>query len=316
MELKGYRVPKKVKLVKTCPGYYKNEFKDLSFVVDGDNDSQLETAINWAAGYYNDDKKELVKENIIETDNEDFEVEFLYSAGGSSQGGKLSFWNCKITKDGQEYIVGINQDLLLELIKSTTIINGKVQEKCLFIKQRGNTGIVSKESEIYKKCIEELKERERISNLKQTTVWEKGYFYNSLTQSSVYITDLYLWYREEQIEQWKSRIEVLSNPIKVKYVLDSYYFNNRTKLSELFEDKSYIGNIIHSYKKTLPSRFKSDRTIEIDLTSNQLEQIRLDHFKEYNSYYRENRIKLALTTFTDRFPKLPEDMKNKTSFEI
>lgn len=314
MEFKGYKIPKKVKLVKTYPSEYNPDFNDSTFVVDGDSDSQLETAIKWASGYCNEDKRQYVKDNIIETDNEGFEVEFLYSANNSSQGGKLSFWDCKITKDGQEYIVGINQALLLELIKSTTIINGKVQEKCLFIKQRNNTGIVSKNSEIYKECLKEVQEKERIQSLKTTTAWEKGYFYNTLTQSDVYVSDVYVWYKEEEISYWKSKIKILDKPIKMKYMLGSYYFKDTNKLSDVFKN-DYFPGVRYNCKKTLPSRYKSDKKIEIDLSTEELEQLRLQQIENKDLSSREKQ-SLCLISFINRKPESINKIKDFSYLEI
>lgn len=89
------------------------------YVVDPDNKKQLETAMRWA------EKSSDKAPEVIRTANKDFELSLYDCAGHSSCGGKLSFWNCKIEKDGKYYIIGINTDSLLSLMKHSTFVNGK-----------------------------------------------------------------------------------------------------------------------------------------------------------------------------------------------
>lgn len=316
---KGYKIPSKIKIVRSN---WKYENMDQGFIVDPDTKGQLETALNWAAGY-NDEKREEVKKNIIETDNEGFEVEFLKPAGGSSQGGKLSFWDCKITKDDISYIVGINQDLLLELIKSATIIKGKVQEKCLFVKQRGNTGIIIKDSEIYRACMKEIETKNKLQNLKKTTNWEKGYYYNTPTGlSDIYIGDAYLWFTEDKTSAWSKKIiHKIDKPIKIKIMISSWYADRNKLLSEIIKDKTYFFEYIgEEGKKTLPARFKVEEgKIDIDLTSEQLEELKLKYLKEQTKDIRNIYSRLLrsyLTTFTPKYPELPDELKNQIEFEV
>ena len=83
------------------------------YIVDPKNKKQLESALDWGrrAVYEQDKDGNLLKDDkgiliwhyedakAVETDNKDFTLQLLESAGGSSQGGKLSFWNCLITKE-------------------------------------------------------------------------------------------------------------------------------------------------------------------------------------------------------------------------
>lgn len=324
---KGYKIPSKVKLVRSEWKYQKYDEKQ-AFVVDADSDSQLETAINWAGGRYDEEKKKSISDNIIETDNDGFEIEFMESAGGSSQGGKLSFWDCKVTKDGQSYIIGINQDLLLELIKSATIVKGKVQEKCLFVKQRGNTGLIIKDSDIYKECMKEIETKKNLQNLKKTTSWEKGIFYNTPTGSSdVYIADVYQWYESEDTGWCRSKIVRLEKPIKNKFMIDDWYFKNTNLLSEVISNsKWFFESIYNNMKKSLPSRFKTDKSISIDLTDKELEKMKLKYLDDvFNKSRVTNRgkavltsilVKSSLITFTPEPPILIDEIKNETEFEM
>lgn len=100
-------------------------YSNKAFVVDIDNENQISIAIHWAVGY---DQK--TKPKMIETENKDFSFEIIDSADNSYNGGKLSFWMCRIEKDGIEpFEVGINADLLVDMIRESTLINGKAQEK-------------------------------------------------------------------------------------------------------------------------------------------------------------------------------------------
>ena len=98
------------------------------YIVDPKSKSQLESAMNWARFAHYEYNKELGKSELITTHegvvhefvNEDFTIELLDSAEGSSQGGKLSFWNCKISKDDKVWEIGINADLLLKALVSCT----------------------------------------------------------------------------------------------------------------------------------------------------------------------------------------------------
>ena len=80
------------------------------YVVDPDNKKQLETAMKWA------EKHSDKAPEVIRTANKDFELTLYDCAGHNSQGGKLSFWNCKIEKDEKSYIIGVNTNFLLSLM--------------------------------------------------------------------------------------------------------------------------------------------------------------------------------------------------------
>lgn len=310
-EVLGYKVPKKVYLVKAVG-------TDQAFVVDAESKSQLETAKDWAIGYDRDYNR--IEGEIIETDNEGFEAEFYQSANSSSQGGKLSFWNFKISKDGNTYIIGINQDLLLELINSCTIINGKIQEKVLFIKKKGNTGIVVKGSPLYNKCIDDLKLRSAKTNSKKTTNWKQGVFYESLTLSDCYLFDVYCWYKEVG-QGWLSEIVRLNTPEKRKFVVPDCYLTGINKLSEAFIKEeielTMISNLGYAgyLRETLPARVESNRSVEIDLSAKDLEEFKKRYIKYLEEDYTENQFhhwnseikqRLLLTTFDKNPPELTE----------
>ena len=115
----GWRVPEKVIIVaKACRHWENGEYTIdgtyQGYVVDAGNKEMLESARNWAkwTEYVQPyDRETRTYAAVIdhegiehEFDNEGFTLTLLESADGSSQGGKLSFWNCKISKGDKEFI--------------------------------------------------------------------------------------------------------------------------------------------------------------------------------------------------------------------
>lgn len=116
--------------------------KDLipqGYIVEVGNKNMLDTALRWAKqsiytvdennNYVYDENGDHVCETIagvINTyKNGEFKFELNEAADGSSQGGKLSFWNCLITaSDNKVYKIGISSEILLNLLKQNTFKNG------------------------------------------------------------------------------------------------------------------------------------------------------------------------------------------------
>lgn len=154
-------------------------------VATGDFSKSLETAKNWAREREWDSETRkytyLDTYEIYETDNKDFEISIYDSAGGSSQGGKLSFWNCLIRKDGKEFLLGIQADSLCELLKVVDFHKGVCQEGVSIYRNKmvkvARTVDVS-----YDKVV--------LSG-KKTSKWEKGKVYRTKTMSSICLGELY-----------------------------------------------------------------------------------------------------------------------------
>jgi hypothetical protein len=116
-----------------------------AYLVDPSNKNQLKSARTWATytEYGNYVKTESGKWEYEWTKKHDpleytfgnqrFKLELLDCAGGSSQGGKLSFWNCIVSKDDQRFKIGINSEMLLELLKNATFVKGVCQDDLLFV---------------------------------------------------------------------------------------------------------------------------------------------------------------------------------------
>lgn len=174
------------------------------YVVDSNNKKSLQSAIKWgqetkckfdANGDVLLDEKghtvyEITDPEIVETDNEGFKVSLYDCAGASSQGGKLSFWNCKIEKDGREYIVGISTDLLLDLLKQSTFVNGTCTEEVIFARNDGGLGLLTKTMPEYKQAITDMQLRKELKQ-KKTLKWQVGYEYSTLCKTDIYLGAVY-----------------------------------------------------------------------------------------------------------------------------
>lgn len=144
----------------------------------------LESGKSWARGWYSRDKeKEPV---VVETDNTGFSFQIASAAGNSwSQGGKLSFWMCIMEKEGIEpFAVGINSDLLADLILESTVYKGAVKEKVFFARRNSQLGVLHENMPSYQELLKDQEIKKNI-NKGKTTKWKIGYEYNTLTQSDV-----------------------------------------------------------------------------------------------------------------------------------
>ena len=152
----GYTYSEKVILVS------KNVQEDYlpTYVAKFDNKQQLENAIDWSTYYdygeYDEITKSYPNKKVIEPlintfDNKGFKLSLLECANNSSQGGKLSFWNCIVEKDNRKFKIGINTTLLLDLFKESTFVNGVCQQPVCFVNRNGQTGmcVENEESTLY-----------------------------------------------------------------------------------------------------------------------------------------------------------------------
>lgn len=155
------------------------------YVVDPANKKQLDTAMRWA------EKHSDKAPEVIRTANKDFELSLYDCAGHSSQGGKLSFWNCKIEKDGKSYIIGINTDSLLSLMKHSTFVNGKCQSKLFFAKQAGNTCLIHTGMQEYDEAVKSIQLKKELST-KKTKNWQVGKNYVTAICNDLYLGEIYV----------------------------------------------------------------------------------------------------------------------------
>ena len=173
---------------------YKN-YTDVyqGFLVDPSNKRQLDKARQWGTEYHagGQFKQTAVWEpHEYFTNNENFKITVAEAAEYSSQGGKLSFWNCIVEKDGHKFMIGINQDILLSLIQQSTIKNGVIQEPCRLVKMMGTAGAIQD-------GMEEVKYtniKDASNHVSKTKVWKVGQSYKTKTKHDIYIGKFYDWF--------------------------------------------------------------------------------------------------------------------------
>lgn len=255
--------------------------ENKGYIVDIDDKSMMKNAIKWAGKDY----------RLNEFDNEGFEIELYDAAKWSSQGGKLSFMNCKVRKNNGEWIVGLSSDLLLSTLKSSTCINGVFKEKMRFGRLSGALTVFHEGMKSYKSALEHMEYRDLYKKCKKTKKRIPGYRYFCLTEDKVFLGDIYS-YSLVNIYSGKSFIKE-GSVLGYKNMPDKYAVYVKTKnipaninkLSDLFIHlaKEYAkGNFCYLeyeirsklewkggdvvYNQESPSiRAQGDRIIENDL---------------------------------------------------
>ena len=252
-----------------------------AYLVDPANKNQLKSARSWATWteYGNYIKTESGKWEYEWTKkhepleftfgNQHFHLELLDCAGGSSQGGKLSFWNCIVSKDGQKFKIGINSDMLLELLKNATFIKGVCQDDLLFVTDNGKVGMCAEGSDIHRAAIKDM---ELKADAKKNAVskFSFGDIVTTPTLKDVYLGTITRYYRFDsgrndssygnRINYYDCTITKLAKPITY-HVFDGMY-GDKTKVSDFLND--YGTTRWYSYpdfKKTCPKRVIEDKLV-------------------------------------------------------
>lgn len=264
------------------------------YVVESTNKEAVESAISWAeyTPYDRETREYLPKvdPDVHTFKNEGFTATILDSAGGSSQGGRLSFWSCKVEKDGVEFVIGVNDAILADLIRSSTIIDGVVQEKVMFARRSGQPGLVHEKMKSYKEALADTEKRASIKAAKKTTKWELGGVYSSITQSDICLGEV--WDTMETVQEtvnegyWSQRtVEKLvkrKEPVKVKLWMGARDSTNNENMTEFL--KYHLDNEWYWISTGKPpSRAKSG---QLDVTDEDLRLIDeiLSKRSEYTGY--------------------------------
>lgn len=196
MGYNGWKMMDKIDVaIKTSPdkSYYGRTFD--AYVAEHGDKKALEAAIDWARSReWDREKNEYTKtyEPDIHTfDNGGFQVTILKSAGGSSQGGRLSFLACEVEKDGVKFVIGVNDALLVDLIRNSHIDNGVIKEKVMFVRKGGVPGFIHEEMDAYKEAMADMKQKSDLKSAKKTSKWERGGIYATLTQADICLGPVY-----------------------------------------------------------------------------------------------------------------------------
>lgn len=252
-DYKGIKIPNKVKIVENNYGQ--------GYLVNAD--TQLDGAIHWAEHYsYSANKYEA---KIHEYDNGKFTISLYDSANRSSQGGKLSFWDCTVhAPDGKDFIIGINADILFNLMMNSTIVNGDIQGNVWLGKEKNNTGVYTEDMEDFKQARKE----DIIRETKKTNKYPPMSIVSTLKDRELYLGEFPYLFDVENLNSYgynnsevtltiynkkKKTCHLYCNMYEKyndedKYEL-SYIDIRKTKTSRLF-DENLINksDIIHNYK--------------------------------------------------------------------
>ena len=283
------------------------------FLVDPKNKKQLESARQWGTTYKHiyeevDGKRVHTDTEIIEPDeftydNKGFTLELSEAAEQSSQGGKLSFWNCWITaSDGKKFLIGIAANLLLDVLKSCDVKNGIVQEPLMFARCKGGVGMLSESMNSYKDAVNDEYQRKNKSTGK-TTKHKIGHVYATLTQKNVYLGNFYQWYEEiwevkpSQYFPYGEANQLvgfrkLDRPIELKW-FPTYY-----------EDKDpdyYVKHFrMYECKENLPARREGDyEPVELPNLDNCIEKIGERHRETIDKYLNAKSKGLTMSRYIE-----------------
>ena len=265
MDYKGIKIYNKITIVEktdiTDGGYnWRGRTVNQGYVVDQDNKKMLDTALRWAEWFsYDDSLREVyheagrkfgwdskeVKEAeaaydatrkemkgiVHKYDNGTFTITLSESADRSSQGGKLSFWNCIITApDGNSFLVGINSELLLHLLMSTTFINGTCQEKVWLGRVGGNqVGVFTEAMEDFKQA--KLDEEQRTAVKNASNKYVPGDIVGTLKEKQLYLGSIYKYYSFEQGYRYGDKYIVIYDKPKLVHIFRDFYkpWNSETE---------------------------------------------------------------------------------------
>jgi len=276
------------------------------YIFEVGDDKSKESAVEWARSYenrYDQNKETIVHEpKVHEFDNEGFTVTILDSAGGSSQGGRLSFWKCEVEKDGVTFIVGVNDAILADLIRNSDIKNGTVQQKVMFARRGGQPGFIHDGMEAYKEAVADMKKKADLKSAKKTSKWELGGIYSSLTQTDFCLGKVWDHYEEvtETEPGWYSRttttLKKREKPVEVYAWAHFYNFHDDKELPTTLEE--YLKQELEDKRVYFstgrpPARAKSG---QLELSDNDGELLdKLFKMKEDYVNYHDDRIKGRFT---------------------
>ena len=268
------------------------------YIVDPKNKKQFENAQCWAQTWRYDGNGKVIEKisGTVDTfDNDGFEIELMDSAEGSSQGGKLSFWNCKITKDGRTWVVGINADLLLRALCSCAWEKGKCLEPVMFARYKGGVGVLTKSSPEYQQAQADMQTKANM-NKGKTTKYQLGHSYETITESDIYFGKIYCWYKpiykQNDYHYYNSIIgfELLQKPIIKELLIGTKNWARNSKPETKASDIICADQISHDigYKDKCPSRKEGTTVLEWDVTAEDIDKFLYKRF-----YHRNNWIKDA-----------------------
>ncbi len=232
--------------------------------------SNLDNARNWAESFDWEPKEYKYK-------NGTFTLRVTNAAGYSSQGGKLSFWNCQIrTEDEKEFLIGIASDCLAELIINNTLINGKCQNKIYFAKCGNSTWAITENMPSYKVALEDKK----IKETKTTVKYEPGDLVGSLTLTELYLGEIYEYisvYQLNRYDRYFKHFEVNGREFDKLIVINDkpkkyYWLVNAYDIDEDFNNEPTFFNTYYLSKNKPKRRVIKKNYASKDYVNNALDE--------------------------------------------
>lgn len=308
--------------------YYGRYTIPQAYICDASDKKMISSGSGWAKWteyFYEEDgrtRKDTLEHQPVITilDNKDFTLEVLDSANGSSQGGKLSFWNCKITKDNQSWAVGINSDYLLEIIKYNNFVNGVCQTPLSFARCKGGVGMLSSNMPSYEQALKDIERRDVMSKGK-TSKRIEGHLYSTTTLSDVYLGKMYSHYEPV----YENRGWIYSNtlvgfkrretPLCLYWhePLYDYHENPRTKRSD-YKDDFYI----YESNTTTPARVDGGKVIELDMSVEEILDYNIDGAinSDVSSFYKTMLVGLSTSIDNYVLPSKVVEFLNKLNLKV
>lgn len=230
------------------------------YLVCKNNENQLKSALAWAkcsvpvldkdgnrveeqVNGYTRYKFQEVEGVVHEYKNGQFTFSLNQSACGSSQGGKLSFWNCTITApDGKEFLTGINSECLIQLLKHNTFINGVCQSKVWLGRIKNNVGAFTENMEEF----EQGKKDKAIREAKKTSKYDVGailipsnkvYCGKFFKTFDIWTINSYTW-RYNNDYSYKQIVNLHSKPITQHLYKDYNYLNHSISWCDFINSKT------------------------------------------------------------------------------
>lgn len=278
------------------------------YIVEHGDKEGLKRAKDWArVRVWNRDKQEYDKvyEPEVHTfENKGFTARILNSAGGSSQGGRLSFLACEIEKDGVKFVVGVNDAILVDLLKSSDMSKGLIKQKVMFARKAGQPGFIHEEMEAYKEAVADMKQKSDLKKAKKTKKWELGGVYSTLTQKSICLGEVWdtlepyeaveshssgYW---QQFNRTVTKYRKAKEPRKTYAWVHFYDFRHEGLPTdfETFLKEELDSNYVHFSVGVPPSRTKETQ-LEVKESDMKLLDKLLSLKTEYDRYYSEEKVK-------------------------
>lgn len=299
-----------------------------AYLCDPENKKQIKTARDWGDytfyGKYDaqtrtyPNKKEYPAIEF-EFDNSGFEFELYDSAEGSSQGGKLSFWNCLVKKDNKVFKIGINADLLLNLLVSSNFKDGKCKELVSFARRNGGVGVLHDGMKEYKLAVQDMESRQKVK--KKTSKHVIGHNYVTLTEDDIYLGDFYQWYepiyevrKDRYYSSW-TRNQFVGYKKLEKPIVRKLFCRTRKEYVTIKEYCKYFNEngqqlYDHDFRDKLPSRTEGDIKLELDATNEDWENVfKAQRNRELQkTYFYDLSLVITLSTDSEKPFDFPDEL--------